>query len=133
MSEEKKIKVVLLEQFKLARAVEIDASLESMQKIVGGLIEPFYPFEEEVCIVCNDEGKINGMPLNRAVYGEDKKMIDIIAGPAFICDCRGESFDSLSDEQIARYKRQFRYPEIFLRDGDKIKAFFVKPDRENER
>lgn len=45
MSEEKKIKVVLLEPFKLARAMEIDASLKSMQKIVGGLIEPFYPFE----------------------------------------------------------------------------------------
>ena len=60
-------------------------------------------------------------------------MIDIIAGPAFICDCRGEDFGSLSDEQIARYKKHFRYPEIFMREGDEIKAFFVKPDRENER
>lgn len=133
MSDERKIKVVLLEPFKLARAVEIDASLKGMQKIVGGCIEAFYPFEERVCIVCNDEGKINGMPLNRAVYDEDRTMIDIIAGPAFICDCRGEDFDSLSDEQIARYKKQFRYPEIFMREGDEIKAFFVKPDRENER
>lgn len=57
MSEEKRIKVVLLEPGKLARAAEIDASLEGMQKIVGGMIEGFYPFEEEVCIVCNDEGK----------------------------------------------------------------------------
>lgn len=133
MSDERKIKVVLLEPFKLARAVEIDASLKGMQKIVSGCIEAFYPFEEQVCIVCNDEGKINGMPLNRAVYDEDRTMIDIIAGPAFICDCRGEDFDSLSDEQIARYKKQFRYPEIFMREGDEIKAFFVKPDRENER
>ena len=126
-------KIILLEPGKLARSAEIDASLKGMQKIVGGLIEPFYPFEEEVCIVCNDEGKINGMPLNRAVYGEDKEMIDIIAGTAFICDCRGESFGSLSDEQIARYKKQFRYPEIFLRAGDKIEAFPIKPDWENER
>ena len=35
MSEEKKIKVVLLEPGKLAHTVEIDASLKGMQKIVG--------------------------------------------------------------------------------------------------
>lgn len=61
MENEKMIKVVLLEPGKLARAVEINASLAGMQKVVGGLIEPFYPFEEQVCIVCNEESKINGM------------------------------------------------------------------------
>jgi len=71
MSEEKKIKVVLLEPGKLARAAEIDASLAGMQKMVGGLIEPFYPFEEQVCIVCNEESKINGMRPNRSVKNDD--------------------------------------------------------------
>ena len=70
MSDDKKIKVVLLEPSKLA-PVEIDASLEGMQKTVGGLIEPFYPFEEEVCIVCNEEGKINGMRPNRSVKNDE--------------------------------------------------------------
>ena len=67
MENEKKIKVVLLEPGKLARTAEIDASLAEMQKVVGGLIEPFYPFEEQVCIVCNEESKINGMRPNRSV------------------------------------------------------------------
>ena len=111
MGEEKKIKVVLLEPGKLARTAEIGTSLESLQKVVDGLIEPFYPFEEQVCIVCNDEGKINCMMQNRSVKNEDGVMVDFICGPAFICDCRSESFDSLSDEQLARYTKMFRYPE----------------------
>ena len=111
MGEEKKIKVVLLEPGKLARTAEIGTSLEILQKVVDGLIEPFYPFEEQVCIVCNDEGKINGMMQKRSVKNEDGVMVDFICGPAFICDCRSESFDSLSDEQLARYTKMFRYPE----------------------
>ena len=95
-----KIKVVLLEPNKLARATEIDASLEGMQKIVGGDIEPGYFFEEPVCCIVNGEGKMIGLDLNRGVYDENKKLIDIIAGTAFICDCSGENFGSLNDEQI---------------------------------
>lgn len=104
-----KIKVVLLEPGKLARTAEINASLAGMQKVVGGLIEPFYPFEEQVCIVCNEESKINGMRPNRSVKNDDGAMVDFIFGPAFICDCRGENLDSLSDEQIDRYGKMFRY------------------------
>ena len=81
MSEEKKIKVVLLEPGKLARTAEIDASLAGMQKVVGGLIEPFYPFEEQVCIVCNEESKINGMRPNRSVKNDDGVMVDFIFAP----------------------------------------------------
>ena len=53
-----RIKVVLLEPDKEAQITEIETTLESMQHLVGdGFIEAFYPFEEEVCIVCNDEGE----------------------------------------------------------------------------
>ena len=77
-----KIKVVMLEPGKLARTAEIDVSLAGMQKVVGGLIEPFYPFEEQVCIVCNEESKINGMRPNRSVKNDDGAMVDFIFGPA---------------------------------------------------
>ena len=133
MSDDKKIKVVLLEPSKLARAVEIDASLEGMQKTVGGLIEPFYPFEEEVCIVCNEEGKINGMRPNRSVKNDEGIMVDFIFGPAFICDCRGESLDSLSDEQINRYSKMFRYPEHLARLNGKLIGIPFNPQRDKER
>ena len=234
-TEEKWIRVVMLQPGKLARVEEIDASLEGMQQIVGGLIEPFYPFEEQVCIICNEEGKMNGMPLNRAVYAEPeevemsytemknlfhraedegkhitgyvvfsqesftepyselsrtyaissdnkayqsrmggysiygycmdgtdpcvrleqymavehggkdgwkiercymksdaRQMIDIIAGPCFICDCSGEDFGSLTDEQIQRYMEQFKYPEHFFKVGNEIKAVPYTPEKNQE-
>lgn len=133
MSEEKKIKVVLLEPGKLARTAEIGTSLESLQKVVDGLIEPFYPFEEQVCIVCNDESKINGMQPNRSVKNEDGVMVDFIFGHAFICDCRGESFDSLSDEQLSRYTKMFRYPEHLAKLNGQLIGIPFNPQREQER
>jgi len=125
---EETIKVIMLQPGKLAKTVEIDASLEGMQRAVGGgLIEAVYPFDEEVCLVCNEEGKINGMRPNRALYGEDHEMIDIICGPAFICDCSGENFGSLSDAQLEKYGKQFKFPETFFRTGDGIKAVPYNP------
>ena len=129
-----KIRVVYCEPGQLARITEIGTELEDLQQAVGGgLIEPFYPFEEEVCIVCNDEGKFNGMRPCRAVYGEDGKMMDIIFGPFFICDCSGEEFASLSDEQLERYANQFRYPENYLRINGEIKAIKYDPTRDRDK
>ena len=93
------------------------------------------PFEEPVCIVCNEEGKINGLPLNRAVYADPDcgEMLDIIAGTFFICDCSGEDFGSLSSEQLRRYTELFKYPERFFRAGNDIKAVPYIPERSQER
>lgn len=128
-----KIRVVYCEPGQLARITEIGTELADLQQAVGGLIETYYPFEEAVCIVCNDEGKFNGMRPCRAVYGEDGKMMDIIFGPFFICDCSGEEFASLSDEQLERYANQFRYPENYLRINGEIKAIKYDPTRDRDK
>jgi len=73
-SKPRTIKVVLVEPGKLARPAEIESSLAGLQQTVNGSIEAFYPFEEEVCIVCNEEGKLTGLPLNRAVYSEPEEV-----------------------------------------------------------
>lgn len=125
--EPEKIKVVLLEPSKVAKETEIDASLEGMQSIVGGLIEPGYYFEEPVCIIVNEEGKMLGLALNRGVYDDKKELVDIIAGTAFICGCSGENFESLSDEQIKKYLKQFKYPEKFFKVNDQIKGIPFNP------
>lgn len=122
------IRVVLVEPGKLARIAEVGTTLDAMQQTVGGDIEAYYPFEEQVCIVCNEEGKINGLPLNRAIRDEDTNEIaDIIAGTFFICDCRGESFGSLSNEQQKRYLEKYRLPERFFRTRDGIESVPYKP------
>ena len=130
--EPEKIKVVLLEPGKLARAAEIDATLEGMQSIVGGDIEPGYYFEEPVCCIVNGEGKIMGLDLNRGVYDEHKQLIDIIAGTAFICDCSGENFGSLTDEQIKKYSKQFKYPERFFKINDQIRGIAYNPNKNKD-
>lgn len=89
---------------------EIDGSLKSMQDIVGGYIQAFYPWWEEVAIICNDEGKIHGLPLNRPIFNEHGELLDIIAGTFFICGAPtdGEGFTDLPEDLIARYSKLFR-------------------------
>ena len=121
----KTIRVVLVEPGKLAREAEIGTKLEDLQAAVGGgWIETFYPFEsdEMVCVVVDDEGKLNGSLPNRAVYEPDGRIEDIIFGPFFICDCSKESFGSLSPEQIEKYKEKFYQPEHFYMVGGEILA-----------
>ena len=127
MSKEETIRVVLLEPHQMAKTVEVKNTLEGLQELVKGDIEPFYPFEEEVCFICNDEGKINGMEPNRAIYDDDHNMIDVLFGPGFICSCGGEDFGSLSNEQIEKYTEMFKRPEYIFKAGGEIQAVPYTP------
>lgn len=71
---EDKIKVVLCEPGKVARVAEISNTLAGLQKTVKGDIEQFCPYEEAVAIICNEEGKFNGMMPNRAIYSEPQEV-----------------------------------------------------------
>ena len=103
------MKVVICEPGQYARIAEIEPTLKAEQEIVGGLIDCVYPWPNDMAaLVCNDEGKLNGLPLNRAL--ED---YDVIAGTFFICGISGENFCSLTEEQTARYLQKFRAPEVF--------------------
>ena len=128
---EEPIRVVLLEPGKLARVADIDSSLEGLQKTVNGLIEAAYPFEEEVCIICNEEGKLNSMPLNRAIRSEGQ-ITDIIAGPCFVCSCDKASFGSLTEAQQQKYLKMFKYPEHFLKINNQIAAFPYNPQKNKD-
>lgn len=135
-----KIKVLLVEPGKYPELIEIEENLEAMQELVGGDIEEYMPFEEDVAIICNEEGKANGLPLNRAVYIENngrKEMADIIAGKFFICyaPLESEQYLSLTDDMVKKYRDKFKYPERFSKDdyGNIIARPFKPEAREYER
>ena len=112
---EEKITVLLLEPEQEAKVIEIENSLAAMQKTVEGNIEVIYPFNDDVCMVCNEEGKLLNLPLNRALYDDCDKICEVIAGTAFICGTGDENFTSLSEQQIEHYSKRFELPEIFYR------------------
>ena len=60
---------------------EIDRSLKAMQKIVSGTIHAVYPFAEELDSICNDKGKVRGLPLNLELRDEHGNQYDIISVP----------------------------------------------------
>ena len=130
------ISVLLVQPNKYPKMIEIEDTLEAMQSIVDGDIEEYMPFSDEVAIICNEEGKVNGLPLNRAIYDSDKQMIDIIAGDFFIAyaPIDGENFKSLTLEMAEKYQEMFKYPEKFISTDDGIKAIQYKPiSKEMER
>ena len=96
---------------------EIEDRLEAMQAIVGGMIQAVYPFHDPVAVICNDEGKLLGLPPNRALHHPDTgEIYDILCGTVFLCGAplEGETFTSLSAAQIEHYRQVFLCPEVFL-------------------
>ena len=59
------MKVLMVEPGKSPYAAEIESGLKSLQAAVGGDIQAVYPYEDPVALICNDEGKLMGLPLNR--------------------------------------------------------------------
>ena len=80
-----KIDVVLVEPGKPAVMAEIGSDLDSLQRAVGGSIEAAYFYDDPIAIVCNEDGKNIGLPMNRAVKDENGEIMDIIVGKFFIC------------------------------------------------
>ena len=127
---EEKIRCLLVEPYELPKEIEIDNTLENLQDLVEGLIECVYlPNDSDVVIICNDEGKINGMKLNRYIGH------DIIAGPFLIAgdDYENGEFKSLTDEQILKYKMRFDKNSIILTESKIAEILLEKRIRDYER
>ena len=104
--EEEKIKALALLPMELPQEIELDNTLEAMQKFVGGLIECIALSDtgSEVTLVCNDEGKLLGLPLNRPLWDG----ADVLAGPEFLAGCDNEgNLTFLPQSAMDFYKEKF--------------------------
>lgn len=130
------MKVLVVEPEKEPYVKEISSGLSSLQKEVGGYIEAVYPFEDPVAIICNEEGKLEGLPLNRALRDEDGHVYDIIAGTFLIAGLNEDNFCSLDDAQIEKFSAMYKSPELFMRFGSRTLVIPAEeramPDKEKK-
>ena len=104
----KKLRVLIVEPEKPPYVAEIENNLRSLQEMVGGNIQ-YVELDRDTFFYCNEEGKLLGLLGNRKLDNGD-----IVAGTFIICreDGTGEEA-SLTDEQIEKYMRRFREPELY--------------------
>lgn len=112
------MKILVIEPLKEPYVKDIPNTLEAKQEIVGGLIQAIYPFDHpEIALIANDEGKLIGLPPNRALFDKDENIIDVISGTFFLCSApaNSENFEGLNDEQIEKYTKRFETLEIYIK------------------
>ena len=109
MSNENNIRVLYVQPGKYPEERVIEHTLAAMQALVGGDIEAVYPWEDNACVVCDDEGKLKHKPLNRPL--ED---YDVLSGDFFVCGLGEDDFTSLTNEQMKRYEQLYHDPVVFV-------------------
>jgi hypothetical protein len=116
--------LLVVEPGKAPRVENLEGTLESLQKAVGGYIEAVYPYDDPVAIIVNEEGKLNGLPMNRALRDEDGDVYDIICGTFLVAGLADEDFCSLSPELLVKYALRFAHTETFhIMDDGRIKVY----------
>ena len=110
------MKILVVEPGKHPSTQEIKGDLASMQEVVGGLIQAIYPFEEDVALICNEEGKLLRLPPNRVLRDDKGRIYDVICGTFFLCAAPtdSDSFEGLNAEQLDRYAQHFYPIEFFI-------------------
>ena len=101
------MKILVVEPMKEPYEKEIQGTLEEMQAIVGGYIQAVYPFEDPVAVVCNDEGKLMGLPYNRLLKDDTGRPYDVLCGTFFVAGLGEENFTSLPDRLMEKYKKMY--------------------------
>ena len=127
--QKEQLDVLLVKPGRYPQAVQIGSELEDLQKAVGGDIEAVYPYNEPVALIVNDEGKLNGSELNRALRDNEGQIYDIVAGDFLVVGLGEEDFASLSPELMEKFEKEFHQPEMFVRMGRSIMALPLPDDK----
>lgn len=94
---------------------------------MGGYIQAVYPHDDPVAVICDEEGKLKGSPLNRALRDEDGHIYDVLAGTFLITGLGEESFSSLNKDLMQKYKEHYKTPEMFYRMDGKLVVLPLDP------
>ena len=117
------MKVLIVEPGKYPREADIEHTLEAEQAVVGGTIEAVYPWRDSACIVCNDNGIAENLPLNR-MLGD----YDIIHGTFFICGLTRDDFTDLTPQQMKHYEEMYHDPQLFFLLGKTLCVEHTTPE-----
>lgn len=109
-----KIFVLVVEPEKKPYIKQIDNTLEALQREVGGYIQVAYPWSDEAGLVCDEQGKLDGKPLNRALRDESGNIYDIIAGTFLVVGLGEDDFVSLPNELQTKFYKLFEKSETFI-------------------
>ena len=92
----KKIKTIVVSPGGEWSVREVHAGLKPMQELVGGYVE-LVPLGCGICALCNEEGKVCGLPLSFCAGNL------VLVGTVCICRYEGGSWKSLRDNDIELY------------------------------
>ena len=73
--------------------IEVENTLEALQQAVGGYIESV-TVEDDVCILCDEEGRLKGLQPTMTYKGID------FVGPVLFVGVKGEDFCSIPDDYV---------------------------------
>ena len=120
--------VLVVEPRKPPYTAEIPVGLDGLSDAVGGPIAATYPFDEQVGLICNDEGRNMGLELNRALYDGRGQVYDVIPGAFVIAGLGDGRFTSLPEDLVEKYSRRFQTIEIYAQVGNRTLMFQVPQD-----
>ena len=123
------MKVLMIEPGKVPYETEIENSLRAMQAAVGGKIQTIEFLDDPAVLICNQEGKMKGLPLNRPLHDSKGEVYDIIAGRFFIAGAGEDDFSDLPDHLLKKYEEEFHQPKQFKRVAGRVLIM----DRKEER
>lgn len=105
--------VLVVEPAKPPYVKQIPDTLQAMQETVGGNIDATYPFEDPVALVFNSEGKFSDLQPNRLLRLENGDPYDVVCGTFFLAGLGGETFVSLTQDQLQRYGALYNREMLF--------------------
>ena len=95
------MKVIIKEVGKFPQVKEIENTLDVLKELVGGYIETI-TLHDDIILICNEEGKLQGLPPNFAMGN------DVIVGTVVFVSFDGkEDFTGLNDWQIEYLMSKF--------------------------